>query len=77
MNRLSAFVLGTVSALAFALLASSCSKEEPPSRPGAETQMGINEVKYTLQDGRTVTCLIWSVGSRGGMSCDWYQAGLG
>jgi len=34
----------------------------------------LYEAHKTLQDGRTVTCVIYTAGSAGGLSCDWEAA---
>ena len=34
----------------------------------------IIEIRKTLEDGRTVTCLIFDSGNSGGITCDWDNA---
>jgi len=53
--------------LVVALLLAGCGADiTPEGKPS-----NVNEITKTLDDGRTVVCLIYASGYRGGLSCDW------
>lgn len=59
-------VMGVIVVLAFGL--AGCSSNKP-------TGEVIQEIEYTLKDGRTVVCLIPKpMNSGSGLSCDWENA---
>jgi uncharacterized lipoprotein YajG len=46
------------------------------SSPTAETTNNkrVYEDHIKLEDGRTVTCLVYAAGNKGGLNCDWENA---
>lgn len=71
MNR--AIVLGAV---ALFLLACGAARPESSGSPVLDKEPGITEIHHKLENGRTVTCLLWNrdAGYDSGMSCDWANA---
>lgn len=57
-------------------LAGCKSDGNPPSNPDTGKWHQFIEVTHKLNDGRTVTCLLWDQGGGydSGMSCDWARA---
>lgn len=59
---------------AFAVL-SGCGTTTPPvPSDGIEVRDGVQTIHPKLPDGRTVTCVLWSGYTKGGLSCDWAGA---
>lgn len=54
---------------------SSGGSPESDSEAGEQSQY-LYERTITLKDGRKVTCVVWSGGNQGGVSCDWGNAKL-
>lgn len=62
-----------VAALLTAGLA-GCSSSRPhveDSEQASENSAELHEARKQLSDGREVTCVIYSGGRGGGLSCDW------
>lgn len=59
--------VAVLAAAAMALTGCSSSIEDPST--GEDTR--ITERHVTTQDGREVTCLVYTAGYAGGLSCDW------
>lgn len=63
-----------------ALILTACSPAPVPTQreknPNPHEISQIIELDYKLENGRTVTCLLWNSGpgNEGGMSCDWINA---
>jgi hypothetical protein len=61
-------------AILAALLLTGCSEGSDEVGEGADTGAGtIKEYPVNLNDGRTVTCLVYAQGYKGGMDCEWEQ----
>jgi hypothetical protein len=79
------YLAGLTVLMAVAAGASSCTgtQAEPaePQPVGVSTDTeGFSERDILLSDGRTVTCIVWDMGSgmsknaRGSIDCDWASA---
>lgn len=44
---------------------------QAPSDSDKTNSGNVYETKVDLEDGRTITCLIYKEPRRGGLSCDW------
>lgn len=60
---------GVALTLVAALTLTGCSTPAPD-----EPSSSVWQVTQTLSDGREVVCLVYSVGYKGGLSCDWGSA---
>lgn len=71
-RRTAAVVLAAVTCLALA----GCSNGGSPDEDGDAGSAGrsLYERTITLTDGRTVTCVEFAAGYKGGVSCDWDNA---
>ena len=72
MRRTIALLLLSVAAILFL---TGCSVTEYEKAQKSDTQKRTNEGLFespiVLKDGRTITCIVYSSGYQGGLSCDW------
>lgn len=77
------FAAGAVALLALGLGACGVPYEESTSKQQGQVDLkkeqapiGLSESTITLQDGRTVTCVVYNdaMAPQGGISCDWESA---
>lgn len=63
----------TTLALVSVLALTACGADEN----GVPVGSNLYEVRHTLEDGRTVTCIVHKGAYAGGLSCDWEGATRG
>ncbi len=61
-----------MTALAVVLLTAGCTTTEGQEQD--RTTDTLRQESITLDDGRTVQCVIYASGYKGGVSCDWESA---
>lgn len=75
-RRVLAWLAGTLLVLtgAFALAGCSTGGSVEDGAPIFTNDSSLYENRFTLSDGRIVTCIALLNSSRGGLSCDWAEA---
>lgn len=61
-------------AAAGVLLLSGCASEGSDDSRAGDESSNLYERTITLEDGRTVTCVVYTQYQKGGLSCDWEGA---
>lgn len=64
----------TALAIAGTLLLSGCATGGSNESSAGKESERLHERTITLQDGRTITCVIYNQYQKGGLSCDWEGA---
>ena len=71
------FVVGVLVGLALpiALMLAGCTTTRDGDEPAVSRSVSgkLREAEIELTDGRTVTCVVYSSGYKGGLSCDWAE----
>lgn len=57
--------------LLIVMVAFNSSENTPDSNKKVNSVSGLSEWKYTLSDGRIITCIVYQGGYAGGLDCDW------